>query len=383
MTILPVLDAAIRSQRQLDALARLAADAERTVAELSRVVDIPAIRRMQADLQPTVDLARRMQQEIAASLPSKETLARFQASLPSPDVLAAFQSTNGDAQRQAHEAMLTTVPDTQRMLDQMRTMFEPSRRLAPQFAAMEVPARELAGFAKRVEASWLHSAEQLIERARLAERQVDRHLAKLLLARGWLGVERHLTTWELSRLLEVRGRNRGVSIDKFICLAFRRKNHARVASMMRAWWRIPYLKNRQRLIRQAIRAHRRKEYALSITTLLPLVDGLADEIRQRNAQQVPIVSGSGKRRKQRLIAVGDVVALYDPQRRVRDWADVVIEEVSKRMFADYDFQTQPPPAKLNRHGILHGRIVDYASEANSLKTLLMLDVMAHIAACVK
>ena len=31
------------------------------------------------------------------------------------------------------------------------------------------------------------------------------------------------------------------------------------------------------------------------------------------------------------------MALYDPQRRVRDWADVVIEEVSKRMFADYDF----------------------------------------------
>jgi hypothetical protein len=136
-----------------------------------------------------------------------------------------------------------------------------------------------------------------------------------LLARGWLGVERHLTTWELSRLLEVRGRNRGVWIDKFICSAFRRKNHARVASMMRAWWRVPYLKNRQRFIRQAIRAHRRKEYGLSITTLLPLVDGLADEIRQRNAQQVPIVSSGGKRRKQRLIAVGDVVALYDPQSR--------------------------------------------------------------------
>ena len=128
--------------------------------------------------------------------------ARFQASLPSPDVLAACQSTSGEAQ--AYEAMLTTVPDTQRILDQMRTMFEPSRRLAQEFAAMEVPARELAGFAKRVEASWLDSAEQLIERARLAERQVDRHLAKLLLARGWLGVERHLTTWELSRLLEVR-----------------------------------------------------------------------------------------------------------------------------------------------------------------------------------
>jgi hypothetical protein len=109
MTILPVLDAAIRSQRQLDALARLAADAQRIVAELSRIVDIPSIRRMQADVQPTVDLARRMQQEIAASLPSKETLAQFQASLPSPDVLAEFQRTTSEAQRQVHDATLNTM----------------------------------------------------------------------------------------------------------------------------------------------------------------------------------------------------------------------------------------------------------------------------------
>jgi hypothetical protein len=122
MTILPVLDAAIRSQRQLDALARPAADAGRTVAELSRIVDVPSIRRMQADVQPTVDLARRMQQEIAASLPSKETLAQFQASLPSPDVLAEFQRTTSEAQRQVHDAMLSILPDKHRMPDQPRTI---------------------------------------------------------------------------------------------------------------------------------------------------------------------------------------------------------------------------------------------------------------------
>jgi len=41
---------------------------------------------------------------------------------------------------------------------------------------------------------------------------------------------------------------------------------------------------------------------LSIATLLPLVDGLAEEIRQRNAQQIVIASGSGKKRKPRLVA---------------------------------------------------------------------------------
>jgi hypothetical protein len=57
----------------------------------------------------------------------------------------------------------------------MCAMLEPNHRLAQQFAAIEVLARELADFAKRVEASWLRSAEQLIEGARLAERHVDRH----------------------------------------------------------------------------------------------------------------------------------------------------------------------------------------------------------------
>jgi hypothetical protein len=94
---------------------------------------------MPADMRPTIDLARRMQQEIAASLPSKETVAQFQASLPSPDILAGLQRTHGEAQRQFHDAMLSTLPDKQRMLDHIRTMFEPSRRLAQQFAAMGFP----------------------------------------------------------------------------------------------------------------------------------------------------------------------------------------------------------------------------------------------------
>ena len=130
-----------------------------------------------------------------------------------------------------------------------------------------------------------------------------------------------------------------------------------------------------------LRAHRRKEYALSIAALLPLVDGLAAEVRRNNPQKVAVANGAAKKGKRRLIAVGEVVALYDPQGRARDWADVVIEEVTKRMFKDYDFDTQPAPAKVNRHGVLHGRIADYASEVNSLKTLLMVDVMAHIATC--
>jgi hypothetical protein len=92
---------------------------------------------------------------------------------------------------------------------------------------------------------------------------------------------------------------------------------------------------------------------------------------------VAVTRKKGGRKK--LIAVAEVVTLYDSKGRASDWADAVMQAVSEQMFKDYDFETQRAPAKLNRHGVLHGRIPDYGSEANSLKAILLLDVMVHIA----
>lgn len=146
--------------------------------------------------------------------------------------------------------------------------------------------------------------------------------------------------------------------------------------MTKEWWRIPYLKKRQRIIRQALAAHKNKQYGLSVPALMPLVDGLAAAVRHRG---LPALAVSGKNRKRPTIAVGEVIALYDPSGRVHDWVDVVIAAVEERMFKGYDFDTQQAPATVNRHGVEHGRIADYDTEVNSLQTILLLDVMAHIA----
>jgi hypothetical protein len=175
--------------------------------------------------------------------------------------------------------------------------------------------------------------------------------------------------------LEIKGRNRGAEIDRQICLAFRRKRQAKLRAMVRTWKSVPYLHERRLIVRQAVDAHIGRKYALSIAALLPLVEGCAAEIRR----VTPNASPTGKTTVRSGPTVGDVILLYDTGGKARDWADAVVEAVSGRVFAFYKFSNQKPPSKLNRHGILHGRIADYASEVNSLQALLLVDVMAHIA----
>lgn len=107
------------------------------------------------------------------------------------------------------------------------------------------------------------------------------------------------------------------------------------------------------------------------------MDGLAAEIRQAHPD---LVRARGKKGKPNLGEVAtDIVKVYDTNGRSRDYADAVIAAVSERVFKEYHFATDPSPSTLNRHGILHGRIPGYASDVNSLRAFLLVDVMAFIA----
>jgi hypothetical protein len=150
------------------------------------------------------------------------------------------------------------------------------------FAAYEAPARELRRFAESLNLSWMESARRMAEHVRLAERHyLDWRLVKLLHRRGWFGIERHLTTDDLARLLRLRGKGRrSLAIDAFVCTAFRQNKFRRLAAMTRVWPKLSYMEKRKSIVRQALRAHKRREWALCVSALLPLVDGLAAEVRR-------------------------------------------------------------------------------------------------------
>ncbi len=194
----------------------------------------------------------------------------------------------------------------------------------------------------------------------------ERTFFAVLAKRGWIGLEEYYTSLELRHIVKLGETGRKKSIDTFVCRTFREGNYKLLNQISKGWMRIPYLKKRRKIILQALRAHRECRYALSIPTLLPLVDGLAVRIVGRTPK-------SGK-----AIYVKDAAKDYrstEPQ----VWSEFAEKVVTKLMYKSYDFEKRPP-SSVNRHAIMHGEVISYSSEANSLRVILLLDTFSRLLA---
>lgn len=128
------------------------------------------------------------------------------------------------------------------------------------------------------------------------------------------------------------------------------------------------MEKRKKAVRAAIGAHKRRQYNLAIPTLLPLIDGLAAEIVAATASL-----------KRKAIYTTDVAVMYNAE-EAEVWSECVEQVVCALIYKEYDFRTvKKPPSSVNRHGILHGRVIDYGSELNSYRVILLLNVMAKMA----
>jgi hypothetical protein len=63
-----------------------------------------------------------------------------------------------------------------------------------------------------------------------------------------------------------------------------------------------------------------------------------------------------------------------------EFSSACMEQVVWAMvYKDYDFRTaKRPPSSVNRHAILHGRVVRYGTEVNSYRIILLLDIVIRI-----
>jgi hypothetical protein len=206
----------------------------------------------------------------------------------------------------------------------------------------------------------------------MLERVGLREALPIFRKRGWFGIERHLDALELHELLEIHRKPGGGSVDRFICRRFAANRQARLRSMIREWSGIPYLAIRRRKVLLALKAHAQRQFALSIPLLLTFADGLAAAYFRANPATLPPAKGSRKA----TIHVPEAAGLY--QAPNVDYAQLLTEAISEKLYSRYVFG-QKPPSALNRHGILHGDIEDFDSEANSLKAWLLLGAIAAVA----
>lgn len=128
--------------------------------------------------------------------------------------------------------------------------------------------------------------------------------------------------------------------------------------------------HRVQIISDAFQAHRQGLYTLSIPVLLAQADGISNEIF--GVQLYKKQSDTPKTKK--------VVDQYPIQHYgwfiepLRIVTSVAVNTKHRDKKREEDSLYGP----LNRHGVLHGIDIDYATEANSLRAIMLVNYLAHV-----
>jgi len=206
----------------------------------------------------------------------------------------------------------------------------------------------------------LAGLSEQIENGMAEYERTEKEAFGVLTRGGWLGMERHLTGPQVRTILEIAQRSGDDAANRAIAKYFTKDDCALVISMSEEWLDIPYFKDREPIVRDAIAAHRTGKFTLSVPALLPLAEGLSAEIVGpiSNVNAVKKVVNDWKAQEQELWT-----QLY---------VDVVIDVIYKKV----NFSNKSP--YLNRHFVLHGRVADYATDLNSLRVILLVDSISHL-----
>ncbi|HXM61766.1 MAG TPA: hypothetical protein VN950_12995 [Terriglobales bacterium] len=135
--------------------------------------------------------------------------------------------------------------------------------------------------------------------------------------------------------------------------------------MVRNWNQIPYLMSRKNICSEAVKAYQIGLYNLVIPALLPLAEGLASEIGlcdPRRTDAVKLVSKA---------------QMTHPSTDI-DFGAATMEVLERSYYGAQDFSKPAAPEQFNRHRILHGRVTDYGTAANSIRAFLLVDTVADI-----
>ena len=304
------------------------------------------------DASPMVQMAK----SIAAAIDASQQRLRELDTQFRESVVTPFQQFQAGL-RAMFAPYVAFVDALQPAAKQVQAFLDPFVEIRNRLAA--IPQVDLQNFAQSISEAFRAFEQQLEKEEKL--------LFALFAKRGLAGMEEYLTAPEVRHILKLKKTKGVAAVDAYIFRQFRRNKYKALNAMVRGWWRVPYMNKRKTTILRAVRAHKRGEYELAIPTLLPLIDGLSAEL----------VKGTAGLKRKTIYAI-DAAALYNA-REGELWSACFEQIVSSLIYKEYHFASATrPPSSINRHGILHGRVVKYASELNSYRVIFLLNVMVKI-----
>lgn len=124
---------------------------------------------------------------------------------------------------------------------------------------------------------------------------------------------------------------------------------------------------RTHLIRAAFGAHRRQEYELSIPVLLAQTDGICKEITDKYF----FIKEKTRTKPQ--------VAIYVEQFFADTFKAALLSPLSKTLPIGASQGERPPDRDLlNRHAVLHGELLNYGTQTNSLKAVSLINYVGDV-----
>ncbi len=128
-----------------------------------------------------------------------------------------------------------------------------------------------------------------------------------------------------------------------------------------------FSKQRMKIIKDAIDAHKRGQYTLSIPALLPIIEGICGEFCME--QKIKVGKSRSKMKAQKMLSeLGKKGEIY--------LSEIVLEFIENQLYIETNqLRLRKNRKYLNRHAILHGSYSGYADCARSLRCFLLLDVL--------
>jgi len=154
-------------------------------------------------------------------------------------------------------------------------------------------------------------------------------------------------------------------------------NRERIQETLLNWEQEPLIEDRCPVLKQGVNAHLDQLFYLSISALVPQIEGLLRDILKNKGKSDDFNSLSYDDMKNATLSLTDT---WKHEAPTMLQGVVALLKKLPNTVADLYLEYDPQKAveeKLYRHGICHGLQLDFASEKNSLRLILIIDRIVY------
>jgi len=201
--------------------------------------------------------------------------------------------------------------------------------------------------------------------------------ASVIMANNGWWVVRFLPIAFYSKLINVEHEITPGELTGFITNYANRKRCEQLTKMV-STWDVDIFRSRKEIFEQALWAHARKKYAVTVPALIVQVEGIIREFVASydggftSWRLEPIMN----RFKQKFAQIESA-----PQKQEMDFAEVEALmnyhnlKTLEKLYAAYDPRSHTDPSDVNRNAVSHGLWLSYSTKETSTKLFLLLDML--------